>query len=443
MNGIASVRSYWQRQLDSDPKRSIYRETSSLTLTLVPKTFKSLRAIMPNTTIGSYISYGLGEMIRKRLKRVGKDIRTLQSKHRRLAQYASRTGLLVTADLSSASDSISRSLVQRLLPADWFEILDQTRIRTVELPNGQSVESETFCTMGIGYTFPLQTLIFLSLLFGIQAVFRSGDGWKRASVYGDDLIYHMSFHKHVLRIFPKLGFIINEEKSFNDGWFRESCGGDYFRGVDVRPFQPRNGQAMVGTRAYEAVLYKLINGLLMRWSEYEIATTLDFLTHQLELVTGAAKLVPSDYPDDSGIKCPRLDFWDFLRVAKVAKPKHIGHGVYRFSYLRLEPETREETRHEPYVWLALRPQSIAHDYSGNHRGIVTPSHTERLINIATGVDCEREPILRWKEDKQRSSVRSKISGRRLRRLVSCVVISHTGRYKRQSGTSGFEDRRCT
>lgn len=53
MSQIPSVQDYWQKQKDSDPeKRSIYREIDSLTLVLVPKTFKSLRAIMPNTTIG-------------------------------------------------------------------------------------------------------------------------------------------------------------------------------------------------------------------------------------------------------------------------------------------------------------------------------------------------------------------------------------------------------
>jgi hypothetical protein len=39
------------------------------------------------------------------------------------------------------------------------------------------------------------------------------------------------------------------------------------------------------------------------------------------------------------------------------------------------------------------------------------------------------------------STRSKLTGRRLRRMESCVTISHTGSYKRRSGTSGFEDRR--
>jgi hypothetical protein len=121
MSQIPSVQEYWAKCKGSDPERSTYQVTSSLTLALVPKTFKSLRAIMPNTTIGSYMSYGLGEMIRKRLKRKGFDIKTLQQRHKVLARQASVNNLFTTADLSSASDSITVALVERLFPADWFQ----------------------------------------------------------------------------------------------------------------------------------------------------------------------------------------------------------------------------------------------------------------------------------------------------------------------------------
>jgi hypothetical protein len=352
MGQIQCVQDYWANQRSSDlDKRSTYQVTSSLRLTLVPKTFKSLRAIMPNTTIGSYMSYGLGEIMRLRLKDKGFDIRSLQTRHRILASRGSVTGKLVTADLSSASDSISVALVERLFPSDWVKILHQSRIRTVDLPNGQSVESLTFCTMGIGYTFPLQTLVFLSLLKAIeQTMFRRSDR-RTISVYGDDMIYHTRMHKEVVAVFESLGFVINIDKTFHEGHFRESCGGDYYHGVDVRPFQPQSGPASVSKTAYEAILYKYINTLLVRWSEYEIEKTLLYLCSELEEVTGSVKLVPLDFPDDAGVKCPTLSHWVFLQYVRRAMPKHVGHGVYRFSFLRLVPDEREEKRHDPYLWL--------------------------------------------------------------------------------------------
>lgn len=435
------VQDYWAKQLESDPNRSIYRETSSLTLTLVPKTFKSLRSIMPNTTIGSYMSYGLGEMIRKRLKREGYDIKSLQQRHRYLAHQGSVHGLYATADLSSASDSITDALVKRLLPSDWYDVMSSSRIAKVQLPDDQIVESLTFCTMGIGYTFPLQTLIFLSLLKSIEFFHYGRFDRRTISVYGDDLIYDPRMHGQVVTYFKRFGFLINVEKTFVSGHFRESCGGDYFRGVDVRPFQPRNGQALVGPKAYEAVLYKFINGLLMRWSEYEISSTLDFLVSQLELVAGTCKIVPGDFPDDAGIKCPTLTHWVFLQRARTSHPKYVGHGVYRFSYLRLVPDERKETRHDPYYWDRLRGTTVqVFDYSCTQYR-EHPTATVALINSVTGVQAESVDSLITRDDKAGSTFRSQLTGRRLRRQSTYVVVNHTGRYMRRSGFSCFENRR--
>lgn len=441
MSHIDCVQEYWMRQLESDPNRSIYQEVSSLSLTLVPKTFKSLRVIMPNTTIGSYMSYGLGEMIRKRLKRIGFDISTLQMRHRVLAQRGSVHTMYTTADLSSASDTISVALVNRLFPKDWVDILTRSRIGTVVFPDGRRVESQTFCTMGIGYTFPLQTLVFLSLLKAVSSLYFPGRR-HTISVYGDDMVYPSPLHEHVVSLFGELGFMINLDKTYHEGQFRESCGGDYFRGVDVRPFQPQNGSAHVGAKSYEALLYKCINGLLMRWSEYEIGGTLNFLMSELGQVAGIAKVVPVDFPDDAGIKCPTLHHWAFLaQRTDVAKPKHVGHGVYRFSYLRLVANKREEGRHEPYMWLSLRgildQQFVMYDHGSR---AAHPSTVQLRIDSQLGVRDE-EGSLCWIKDPSGLTTRSNLSGRRLRRLLAVVGVPNSGKYKRQIGFSCFEDRR--
>jgi hypothetical protein len=439
MSLIPSVQEYWQKQKE-ERSRPTYHEVSSLKLTLVPKTFKSLRAIMPNTTIGSYMSYGLGEIIRKRLKRKGYDIATLQERHKYLARSASQHGLAVTADLSSASDSITRALVKRIFPPDWFDILDRSRIGSVLLPNGNTIVSETFCTMGIGYTFPLQTLVFLALLKGIETIMFHGLDRRTISVYGDDLIYSSRMHTEVVLHFQRIGFVINLDKTFHEGNFRESCGGDYYHGVDVRPFQPRNGSASVSGKAYEAILYKFVNGLLARWSEYEIGLTLDYLTSEIESVTGKCKLVPCSHPDDSGIKCPTLTTWSFLRRAKTAMPKHIGHGVFRFSYLRLISDTRKETRHEPYVWSRLRGGDLQMVYYHRTDHLQDmPTRTQASLDALLRVDIP-DPLLITEKEKSPLAARGN-ANRSLRRKVDHVTISHTGTYKRQSGTSCFEDRR--
>jgi len=448
MSQVECVQNYWADQLGSDllggkPVRSVYRVVDSLKLSLVPKTFKSLRSIMPNTTIGSYQSYGLGMMIYEGLKRNGYDIRSLQKRHRYLANQGSIHQLYVTADLSSASDSITEALVRRLLPRDWFEILSSSRIRKVELPNGQIVEPYTFCTMGIGYTFPLQTLIFLSLLKAIEATLYDRNDRRTISVYGDDLIYSSRMHSEVVEHFEKYGFVMNLDKTHHLCQFRESCGGDYLRGVDVRPFQPRNGSATVGDKTYEAMLYKYVNGLLARWSEHEIGYTLEYLVSELEATCGAIKLVPSDFPDYSGVKCPSLRHWEFLNAARRAHPKHLGHGLFRFAYLGTTPKERKEKRHEPYLWMALRRQILEDHTTGFEADVQEMPRSELLELLHQTALLDRDKgrsALIEREDKPIKTFWSKFQNERLRRTSTYVAVSHTNRYTRQSGVSGFGTR---
>lgn len=435
------VPNYWAQRLDSDPNRSIYQEVDALALTLVPKTFKSLRSIMPNTTIGSYQSYGIGEMIRVRLRDAGYDIRSLQDRHKYLAKLASECNLFVTADLSAASDSISRALVEALLPPDWFEIMDQNRVSKVRLPDHSIVESETFCTMGIGYTFPLQTLIFLCLLRAIEATTYGIGQRQLISVYGDDMIYSKGIHSNVVLHFSRMGFVINDEKTFVDGPFRESCGGDYHTGVDVRPFQPRNGQSLVSEKEYEAFLYKAINGLLRRWTEFELPATLSYLCRELSSVA-SIKLVPNDFPDDGGVKCcyPRLP--QFLEGFPYSKPKVLGSGIFRFSFLRFQPKLRKEERHDPYYWLRLRSASVDDDFGYHHTCVRVGSAVSILVELVTGITETDRPsaLISRKAQKVTSARRSCLTGERLGRIETFVVNHNTGSYHRQTGASMFEAR---
>ena len=84
--------------------------------------------------------------------------------------------------------------------------------------------------MGNGYTFELETLLFYCL---VEAVCGK-DG--RLSVYGDDIICPSNRAAVVTRLLKFCGFSLNEDKSFSEGFFRESCGGHFYRGVDVKPF---------------------------------------------------------------------------------------------------------------------------------------------------------------------------------------------------------------
>ena len=179
-------------------------------------------------------------MIRRRLQRFGQLTPTAQFKARDLARRGSETGLLATLDLKGASDSVSVALCELLLPPDWFEHLVNTRsqIGTVE---GRVVPYAKLSSMGNGYTFELETLIFYAL-----SCTHSGIGNKWTHVYGDDIIVTSDLAEPLALTLAEVGFDLNSDKSFWNGPFRESCGGHYWNGRDVTPFYLKGRPRHVG-----------------------------------------------------------------------------------------------------------------------------------------------------------------------------------------------------
>ena len=207
-------------------------------ITTVPKNAKCDRVIAIEPTLNMYIQRGIGRCIRNRLRRVGIDLDD-QSRNQELARHGSIYGDLCTMDLSMASDSISMELVEDLLPPDWFTAIKQCRSPIGVLPDGSKVIYQKVSSMGNGFTFELESLIFWALVSSvIQYTPEALD--RRVSVYGDDLIFSVSAYTRVADLLQVCGFTVNEKKSFCHGYFRESCGKHFFHGRDVTPFYVRS-----------------------------------------------------------------------------------------------------------------------------------------------------------------------------------------------------------
>jgi len=91
---------------------------------------------------------------------------------------------------------------------------------------------EKFSSMGNGFTFELETLIFSALARSLVAA--RGLDPSVVRCYGDDLIVPAECYSDVVAGLKMFGFSPNMKKTFGEGPFRESCGGDYWRGVPVR-----------------------------------------------------------------------------------------------------------------------------------------------------------------------------------------------------------------
>lgn len=200
-------------------------------LAFVPKNAKTYRSVMTEPTLNAILQGGYGRAISKRLRGIGQDPRD-QTRNQRLAREGSLTGALATLDLSSASDSISTELVAHLLPVDWYLALASCRTPTVR-DKGVTLRLHKFSSMGNGFTFPLQTLIFWALASSCSELV--DDPETRVSVYGDDIIVGTATVPLLRQVLFDVGFTLNSEKSYWIGSFRESCGKDYYKGFDIRP----------------------------------------------------------------------------------------------------------------------------------------------------------------------------------------------------------------
>lgn len=199
----------------------------------VPKNYKVDRTIAIEPCMNMYVQKGIGTLLRRKLRSVGFDL-DCQEKNQRLALVGSISGLLATVDLSMASDTVSKEIVRHLLPSDWYEALEQCRSPVGVLPCGKFHYYHKFSSMGNGYTFELETLIFVGLCLALLEIHRIED--RRLAVYGDDIVVSTAIVPELLDIFSFCGFTVNTKKTHLSGPFRESCGKHYLSGNDVSPF---------------------------------------------------------------------------------------------------------------------------------------------------------------------------------------------------------------
>jgi len=237
-------------------------------LFFVPKDTIIARTAATEPTLNMFGQKGYGELIeRVLLKEHDIDLSVQQELNRWLAMSGSLNGDYATIDLSSASDTIGLEFCKALLPESLFKDLKLLR-SPYTMYGGRAIKLQMISTMGNGFTFPLQTLIFANLVLACMIEYglpiRDIYNKRRYSVFGDDIIVPVKVYDIVARMLSACGFTMNVNKSFNSGYFRESCGGDYYRGVNVRA-------KYLHECTHPTHVYGLINNLLDWTDDHKVA----------------------------------------------------------------------------------------------------------------------------------------------------------------------------
>lgn len=173
----------------------------------VPKNAKTDRSIAAEPSINAFYQLGIGRSLRARLRsRVGWDLDTAQDIHRAIAQRSSVTREFATLDLSNASDTVSKNLVRILLPHKWHDQLVMLRSPKTYI-GGKWVVLEKFSSMGNGFTFELETIIFAALsCIAVRQCGGLGLLGVDVFVFGDDIIVP---NGHVDAVTRVLEFVVS------------------------------------------------------------------------------------------------------------------------------------------------------------------------------------------------------------------------------------------
>nr|UJQ85752.1 MAG: hypothetical protein 3 [Leviviridae sp.] len=281
----------------------------------VPKTDKTPRIIAVEPTAMQYLQQALFHQVVYRLEHSSKFPPPLggkefdlgkwfvgfadQETNRFLACKGSLDGSLATLDLSEASDRVLNSHVQLLFSRfpRLSAAVQATRSTRANVPGHGVIPLVKFASMGSALCFPVEAMVFSTVVLCAIAYERRTPvnrsfllGLRgKVRVYGDDIVVPVDCVQRVIQFLELFGLKVNTDKSFWNGKFRESCGGDYYDGEWVTPVRLRHElprsladvDGVVGLVAFRNLLY---------WNGFwKVARTLD--DHLSTLLKGRWKVV--------------------------------------------------------------------------------------------------------------------------------------------------------
>lgn len=222
---------------------------------LVPKDSRGPRLISCEPLAFQWIQQGLGAAIVRHVEQhplTRESVRFTNQQPNRFAAYlGSKHGRYATLDLNEASDRVTVGLVHLLFPEPVLTALMACRSLGTTLPDGKKLTLNKFAPMGSALCFPVLALTVWAILAGGLVGTKTKKGKTILSplgtdisladilVYGDDVIVPTELAEHAMILLESFGLKINRDKSCYHGFFRESCGMDAFKGVDVTPVRIR------------------------------------------------------------------------------------------------------------------------------------------------------------------------------------------------------------
>lgn len=210
---------------------------------------------------------------------------------------------LATLDLSDASDRVPLKLIRYLFHRGDYLRLARTRTSRLSYRLNRksgSVRLAMFAPMGAGTCFPVLTWVVCSVCLGAcmhQDGFTPDEIMHMPSrrvqtlarkynlrIFGDDIEVAIPYYATVVRALEICNLKVNVSKSFASGPFRESCGTDSHRGMNVTPYRLKRALHSDPTADDLQSLIGLHNRMVYG-DERRLRLTVDFLRRYIESKT--------------------------------------------------------------------------------------------------------------------------------------------------------------
>lgn len=289
----------------------------------VPKTSKTPRIIAIEPVAMQYAQQSIARELMRRLEEnplTRHSIRfTDQSVNQHFAISSSLDRSHSTIDLSDASDRVFASGVYDMLKCnpDLLRAIFHCRTKRANVPGVGIVPLYKFASMGSALCFPIESMYFYSILVhsllwsrGLPPTRSAILKWaRRIHIYGDDIIVPADETDTVLDGLAFFKCKVNTSKSFRSGQFRESCGADAFRGVDVTPVYLRRMRPSSRRDSAGILSWVATSNLLHKFGCWRTAQC---MKNHIESMLGKLPIIGAESPGigwTSFLGCPPSGVW--------------------------------------------------------------------------------------------------------------------------------------
>jgi hypothetical protein len=205
-------------------------------LCMVPKDSRGPRLISVHPREAIWIQQGQRRLLEQAMVRCRPFISLNdQTINGSLALSSSDDQEFATLDLSEASDRLSCRTVRHLFGDFTYDWLSCSRASKIKMPDNSVMDLHKWAPMGNALCFPVESLSFWAIVRAGITVRYGSQAASNVYVFGDDIIVPTCYYGGAVDGLKRAGLVVNTNKSFNSGFFRESCGVDAYRGINVTP----------------------------------------------------------------------------------------------------------------------------------------------------------------------------------------------------------------